>query len=62
MAEPLLDDLWMEGLVWLVLDSFFLGIPALLLFMPAAIGVALLMTDGTTVRAQAQTREEPIHG
>lgn len=35
------------GLVWLVLDSFFLGIPALLLLMPAVIGVALLMTDGS---------------
>lgn len=39
------------GLFWLVLDSFFLGIPALLLFMPAVIGVALLMTDRTAVKS-----------
>lgn len=50
------------GLVWLVLDSFFLGIPALLLFMPAVIGVALLTTGGTTVRAQAKMKGEAIHG
>ncbi len=39
------------GLVWLVADSFFLGIPALLLIMPAVIGVALLNTNRTVIRS-----------
>lgn len=50
------------GLVWLVLDSFFLGIPALLLFMPAAIGVTLLMSDETAVPAAIPIRKEETNG
>lgn len=42
------------GLVWLVLDSFFLGIPALLLLMPAWIGATLMMSDETVVALRPQ--------
>lgn len=50
------------ALVWLILDPFFLGIPAVLLFMPAGIGVALLLSDRTAVTSQSQHDKETIDG
>jgi hypothetical protein len=46
------------GLVWLVADSFFLGIPALLLIMPAVIGISLLLAS----RRPDTAEKERING
>jgi hypothetical protein len=48
------------GLVWLVADSFFFRIPALLLIMPAVIGASLLTNGRTGVTAPAE--REGING
>ena len=48
------------SLIWLALDPGVFGIPAILVFMPAGIGVALLTTRETA--AQPRRQKEAIHG
>lgn len=50
------------GLVWLALDPGVFGIPAILLFMPAGIGIALLTTHKPTITTQPPLQEEASHG
>lgn len=50
------------ALIWLALDPGIVGIPAILLLMPAGIGTALLTTDQPLVTTQPPLQKEAVDG
>lgn len=50
------------SLIWLAIDPGVFGIPALLLFMPAGIGIALLTSDQNMFAMERRLPEETVDG